>query len=169
MNALRIAERPLEQLPLARDRFALTARLAHRFTHATTRLSERVYVDDWGLKASTTEVRHIVELGARWSIWPKIRLHLQEGVDFWKRAYTIAIGADGSHAIPALRTGDRELGPIASLGLGAGLRWDFGEAMRPTAWSATLQWEETRTHFFDALYVRDRNATLITLTVEVEL
>src|SRR5271154_6690123 len=39
----RLPERPLEQLPLYRHRFAMTGRYAHRYDASTIRLSERVY------------------------------------------------------------------------------------------------------------------------------
>jgi len=131
--------------------------------------SERVYADNWGLKASTTELRTIFDLGERFSLWPKVRFHGQSAVRFWQRAYEIGIDANGAHAVPELRTGDRELGALWSLGLGAGIRWNLGEAARPTAWSMTLQWDETDTHFLDALYIRVRTATLVAIGLEAEL
>ena len=47
VNATRLPARPLEQLPLARDRYSLGARYMHRFRTATLRLEERLYLDSW--------------------------------------------------------------------------------------------------------------------------
>src|ERR1019366_9001004 len=53
VTAHRLPERPLEQLPLSRRRFAVSARLAHRFESSTIKLDERFYADTWALVAST--------------------------------------------------------------------------------------------------------------------
>ena len=65
VNDNRLPERPLEQLPLNRERFALTAQIAHRFDGSTIRLEERLYDDNWVLMASTTDARWIFDLGRR--------------------------------------------------------------------------------------------------------
>ena len=62
VNQIRLNVRPLEQLPLSRQRYALAARIAHRFTASTFRAEERVYLDSWGLKASTTDLRYLLDL-----------------------------------------------------------------------------------------------------------
>jgi hypothetical protein len=67
VNANRLPERPLEQLPLERHRFALTLRYAHRYDGSTLRLEERFYDDDWGLVASSTDARWIFDLGRRFA------------------------------------------------------------------------------------------------------
>src|SRR5262249_41665785 len=87
-NEKRIAgERPLEALPLSRQRIALTARFGYRFTHATLRIDERLYTDSWHLHATTTEARYYVDLSRRFSVWPWVRFHAQTPVYFWSRAY----------------------------------------------------------------------------------
>lgn len=57
VTSLRVAARPLEQLPLSRQRYAGSLRVAHRFAKAksTLRLDERLYDDSWALKASSTD------------------------------------------------------------------------------------------------------------------
>src|SRR5205814_487489 len=90
VNAHRLFERPLEQLPLARRRFALSGQLAHRFDASTVRASERLYIDNWGLKASTTDVRWFVDATDRLRLWPHVRFHAQTPVGFWQRAYVSA-------------------------------------------------------------------------------
>ncbi len=64
VDQLRLPERPLEQLPLSRTRFALTGRYAHRFAGSTLRLEERVYDDSWGLVASSSDARWILTSAA---------------------------------------------------------------------------------------------------------
>ena len=53
VNDLRVSERPREQLPLSRDRYAFSVRFAHRLKNSTLRLDERFYTDSWGLKATS--------------------------------------------------------------------------------------------------------------------
>src|SRR5262249_19790594 len=95
VNRDRNADRPLEQLPESRDRYALTARFGYRFAHATLRVDERLYTDTWRLHASTTEARYLADLSRRWTIWPWLRFHGQTPVYFWNRAYVSRfIGGD---------------------------------------------------------------------------
>ena len=95
VNAARLQARPLEQLPDSRERYALTARFGYRFAHATLRADERVYTDTWRLHASTTEVRYIADLSSRFTVWPRVRAHVQNGVYFWNRAYVASFGPGG--------------------------------------------------------------------------
>jgi len=159
----RIQARPLEQLPLERDRFALTARLAWRGDTTTLRLEERGYTDSWGLRASTTDARYFIDLGRRYTIWPHARFHVQNGADFWKRAYS----ALGVHDLPALRTGDRELGPLFTVGGGGGLRIALGPAgaLEDLAFTTTI--DGFYTSFSDAIYVTSRFSGLVTTALEV--
>src|SRR5262249_25507247 len=62
----RLQAKPAEQLPLGRERYALTGRLAYRFEASTLRVEERVYLDSWGLDASTTDLRWMFDVGRRW-------------------------------------------------------------------------------------------------------
>lgn len=158
----RLQARPLEQLPLERERYAVTGRLAWRAEATTLRLEQRLYTDSWGLKATTTDVRYFVDLGERVIVWPHVRVHLQEGVDFWRRAYVGALDA-----LPALRTGDRELGPLANLGLGAGLRLALGKPGALDDWVLTTTVDGTWTSYADALYVKQRFSGLAALALEV--
>ena len=164
VNSLRLPERPLEQLPLSRDRFALTARYAQRVSTVTTRVEERVYTDSWGLWASTSDLRPIFDVSGRVSLWTHVRLHLQRAVSFWKRAYVI----DESQSIPALRTGDRELGSLSTITAGGGFRWAVGRT-RPDNWVLTTQLDGSYTTFYDTLYVKRRLAAFLAIGVEAEL
>jgi hypothetical protein len=161
--ALRINARPLEQLPLSRQRWAVTGRLAWRLKSATVRLEERGYTDSWGLLASTTDARYMVDVSQRLILWPHLRVHVQSGVDFWKRAYT----ATGPGDLPAFRTGDRELGPLRNLGLGGGARLALGKAGSTEDFVLTATVDGTWTSFVDALYVKDRLSLIGVVGAEV--
>jgi len=159
----RLQARPLEQLPLERDRFALTGRLAWRGESTTLRLEERGYADSWGLRASTTDARYFIDASRRFTIWPHGRFHVQNGTSFWKRAYS----ATSVHDLPALRTGDRELGPLFTVGAGGGMRIALGGAgsLDDLVWTTTL--DGFYTAFSDAIYVTTRYSALLTTGMEV--
>jgi hypothetical protein len=159
----RIQARPLEQLPLDRDRFALTARLAWRGESTTLRFEERGYKDSWGLLASTTDARYFIDASRRFTVWPHVRFHVQNGTDFWKRAYS----ATSVHDLPAFRTGDRELGPLLTIGGGGGMRIALGGAgaLDDLVWTTTL--DGFYTSFSDAIYVTTRYSALLTTGMEV--
>jgi hypothetical protein len=170
VNRLRLPERPLEQLPTARDRYALTWRFAQRRGGTTMRVSERVYVDSWGLKASTTDLRAITDLSDRVSIWPHVRMHLQTGVGFWQRAYEVQRGgANEPWSIPALRTGDRELGPLGAFTFGGGMRFGLGKPGNRYSWALSPAVDAIWTEFGDALYIRHRLGVFAVLSLEGEL
>jgi hypothetical protein len=164
VTAHRLFERPLEQLPLARNRFAMTGRFAHRFETSTLRAFERFYTDNWGLNASTTDARWIWDLGARFSFWPHARVHVQTPVSFWQRAYVSGPGP--SFSIPEFRTGDRELGPLYTLTGGGGAKFYLGAAAEPRAWAIGVDVDAMYTSFLDDLYLTSRTGFLGTLTLE---
>jgi hypothetical protein len=164
VNTHRLPERPLEQLPLSRDRFALTARVAHRFEASTLRLEERVYRDSWGLLASSTDARWIFDLGRRFAVWPHARFHVQEPVSFWQLAYVSAPAPAWN--LPEYRTGDRELGPLWTAEGGFGIKWYLGHAADPSQWALQLTADEMYTAFLDDLYLSNRVAGLAALGLE---
>jgi hypothetical protein len=164
----RLPERPLEQLPLNRQRFAFTGRLGHRFDSSTIRLEERVYADSWLLIASTTDVRWIFDAGRRFALWPHAHFHAQSAVNFWQRAY-VSNNVNGSWDLPEFRTGDRELGPLQTVEGGGGVRAFLGSNADPQAWSLTLQADAMYTNFLDDLYTTSRTGFLGTVTFEGEL
>lgn len=159
----RLQARPLEQLPLERERYALTARLAWRFERSTLRVDQRGYLDTWGLLASTTDLRYFIDVTQRLMFWPHLRFHAQKGVSFWKLAYS----STGIHDLPALRTGDRELGPLTNLGVGGGLRLALGRAGRTEDVTLSTTFDGTWTSFADTLYVKDRFSVLVTTALGV--
>ena len=167
VNAYRLPERPLEQLPLELRRTAVTGHYAHRFDGSTLRLEERIYDDDWGLVASTTDSRWILDLGRRVAIWPHVRLHAQSSVVFWKRAYVSTSSA--AWDLPEYRTGDRELGPLVTFGTGLGARVYLGSKGRPDQFALQLSWDGMFTSYLDDLYITQRTAMLGALTFLGEL
>jgi Protein of unknown function (DUF3570) len=166
VNAHRLPERPMEQLPLLRERFALTGRYAHRFEASTLRLEERVYRDSWGLSASSSDARWIFDLGKRFALWPHARFHVQTPVSFWQLAYVSAPAPAWN--LPAYRTGDRELGPLWTAEGGFGVKWYLGSAADPTQWAVQVTGDEMYTAFLNDLYVTSRVASLGALSFEGE-
>lgn len=167
VNAYRLPERPLEQLPLELNRYALTGHYAHRFDGSTLRLEERLYDDNWGLVASTTDARWILDLGHRVELWPHTRLHAQSSVVFWKRAYVS--NTTSGWDLPEFRTGDRELGPLWTFTGGMGLRIYLGGRGRPEQFAVQLAWDGMFTSYLDDLYITQRTGMLGVLTFLGEL
>jgi len=165
VNSLRVSARPLEQLPLSRQRYALTARLAHRYSRATLRLDERLYVDSWLMTATTTDARYLFDLSRRVELGPHARLHAQTSVDFWQRAYVFGPGYQYS----ALRTGDRELGPLVNVTGGWTVRVGLGTSTSPTSWVLGFDLDATSTQYLDDLYLARRISALGAVTLETDL
>ncbi|MBX3205699.1 MAG: DUF3570 domain-containing protein [Labilithrix sp.] len=157
VNALRRDERPLEQLPTARDRYAVTGRWLHRSSWATLRLEERLYTDTWGQLATTTEGRYAMDLSERLTLAPDVRLHVQSAAGFWRRVPTVSETAAGV-VIPTLRTGDRELGPLATVTVGADVRLALGPRVAATRMALVFRLAGIHTSFLDALFITSRSA-----------
>jgi len=163
VTALRTSDRPIEQLPLERDRFALTAKLVRRFRRSTARLEARVYADSWSLLALTSDARYLVDVGRRVTLGPHVRYYVQSAVSFWKLAYD-SRAAD----VPALRTGDRELGPLMNLTGGGSARLAVGSRTHPDAWIVGTHLDVTYTAFFADLYITRRLSTLAAVTLDAQ-
>jgi hypothetical protein len=166
VNALRLHEKPLEQLPLSRRRAALTARYARRLDTSTVRLEERFYNDSWGLVASSSDARWIFDLGRRFAIWPHARFHVQNSVSFWQRAYESR--SPTGWDLPEYRTGDRELGPLWTFEGGFGVKWYLGSQDEPDTWALQLTSDGMYTSFLDDLYIANRTAIMGALGLEGE-
>jgi hypothetical protein len=166
VNAHRLFERPLEQLPLARRRWSMSGQLAHRFDSSTLRGSERFYIDNWGLKASTTDVRWFFDASDRLRLWPHARIHGQTAVSFWQRAY-VSSGQPG-FSLPEFRTGDRELGSLWAATGGGGAKVFLGGAGHPHFFSIAAEADVVYTSYLDALYISSRTGVLGSLTLQIE-
>jgi len=158
-------ERILEQLPLSRQRFALAGRYARRFSTSTLRAEERLYTDSWGLKATTTDLRFLVDVGQRVRLGPHARFHAQTGADFWQLAYVSERTATGLQ-VPKYRSGDRELGPLFAVTGGAGVRFAFGEAQN---WGLSFNGDVIYTQFLNTLYILQRIGYFGSLVLEVNV
>jgi hypothetical protein len=168
VNRMRLDMRPADALPDARDRFAATARFAHRFEGGTLRLDQRLYRDSWGALASTTDGRYTLDVGSRLMLWPHLRFHGQQAVAFWERAYTASPGPDGTLGVPRYRTGDRELGPLYTATAGLGLRWRLSAAAH-APWVLFVQGDGIFTRYLDALYITSRRGVFFATGLEVEI
>jgi hypothetical protein len=165
VNELRASARPLEQLPLQRDRFAIAAGLAHRFEASTLRVDERLYADTWALLATTTDARYLIDCGRSVELGPHLRLHAQTAVNFWQRGFVLQPGFD----VPALRTGDRELGPLVAATLGMSVRFRLGPAGDRDQWRLGLDINVAETRYLDDIYLTHRLSAYSALSLEAQL
>jgi hypothetical protein len=139
VNNDRLSIRPREQLPLARTRVAIGARFVQRYPSGTLRIEERVYVDSWGVKGTTSDGRFLWDVAERLRIGPHVRLHMQTGASFHQLAYVATYDAQGSYTIPQYRTGDRELAPLVTVTAGASVRVGLTPARGPVRLALLLQ------------------------------
>jgi hypothetical protein len=160
VDRLRTPVRLDEQVPEQRQRYALSGLFARRYSSFTIRAEERLYIDSWGVMATTTDATLPVDLGSVVRIWPHARFHAQKGADFWERAYVVTPTAAGFDA-PALRAGDRELGPMLGLTGGGGVR--FGGATM----GLSIQGDVNYSLFLDHLFATNRLAGFGGLTYEL--
>jgi Protein of unknown function (DUF3570) len=165
VNRLRVSERPLEQLPLTRDRFAVSGAIFHRFDGSTLRVDERVYADTWLLVASSTDARWLFDWGKSFELGPHVRAHAQNGVKFWERAYVLRPAFN----VPALRTGDRELGPLIAGTLGLTMVLRLGSSAARDRWRLGLDINITQTSYLDDLYLTHRLSAYSALYLEAQL
>lgn len=166
VNEVREPVRVLEQLPKSRQRYALAGLIAHRFSSSTIRAEERLYIDNWGLKASTTALQYLIDVHERVRIWPAVRANFQTAASFWQLAYQMKYDKTGAgFTVPAIRTGDRELGPLLGLTFGAGARFALGEKKN---WALGITGNVNYTRFLDHLFLIDRLAYFGATTVEVD-
>ena len=170
VNEYRLPFRPLEQLPTARDRYALGVRLAKRFLklNATLRLDQRLYYDNWSVAATTTDARWVQDVGKRLRIWPHVRLNAQTGASFYELAYAAVLNPNGSITVPLFRSDDRELGPLITLTGGGGLRLSLTSPESKTQVGLNVAGDLMYTRFFDALFVTTRTAVYGTVGMDFE-
>ena len=172
VNRDRLNARPREVVPNERDRYAFGGRINHRFMNTSTvRAEERLYIDTWGIKATTTDVRYLYDLGSHLQVSGHARYHLQSGASFYHLAYE-AILDEGGNALllRPYRTGDRELSPMMTITGGLGARIELGETgetARPK-YAIVLDGDVMWSKFFQSLYVESRTAVYGTVAFEVD-
>ncbi|MBX3189266.1 MAG: DUF3570 domain-containing protein [Labilithrix sp.] len=168
VNRTRLPIRPLEQLPTERDRFAVGARFNKRLNNATLRLEQRFYIDTWGLKATSTDARHMVDLSRHLRVWPHLRLHAQTGVNFFQLAYSALLDPGGGVVLPLYRTGDRELAPLITATAGGGVRIALSEPEGDVKYGIVIVGDVMYTRYLKALYVTTRTAVYGSVGFDVE-
>jgi hypothetical protein len=170
VNHERLDVRPREVLPQERDRYAVGARVNHRFANGTLRADERLYTDTWGIKASTTDARYMHDLGERLRVWPHLRFNVQSKADFYHLAYP-AIVDQGGVVIDMLpfRSGDRELSPMLTITAGGGSRIALTPDKAETKYAIIVNGEVMWSKFFQSLFVTSRTAIYGSVGFEVEL
>ncbi|HSO39308.1 MAG TPA: DUF3570 domain-containing protein [Labilithrix sp.] len=169
VNRARLPAKPLEQLPLDRQRFSLGGRFITRTTATTTlRLEERAYSDTWGIKATSTDARYMMDLSQRFRVWPHGRLHVQSGASFYKRVYGAALNSDGSATIPEFRTTDRELSPMLGVTLGGGVRIALTDPAQKFQLAVVGVADGLFNYYFNTLYLRSRLAGYGTIGLEAD-
>ncbi len=169
VNEQRLPVRPIEQLPTERDRYAFGFRLNKRVKDtATLRLEERLYADTWGLKATSTDGRYMVDVSRHLRVWPHARLHAQTGTNFYKLAYSADLDPGGGITLPLYRTGDRELGPLLTGTGGGGMRIGLGNPEGEIKYGITFVGDVMHTRYLKALYVTARTAVYGSAGFDVE-
>jgi hypothetical protein len=169
VNRLRLPFRPTEQLPTARDRYALGARFAHRFNGATLRVEQRLYNDSWNLKATTTDGRYVVDLGRHLLLWPHVRFNAQTGANFYQLAYSATLDQNtGQLVVPLYRTTDRELSPLVTLTGGGGGHYLLSAPDAKTQFGVSLQADVMFTKYFDSLFITQRTGIYGTIGFDLE-
>ena len=139
---------------------------------STLRAEERAYVDTWGIKASTTDLRYFYDLSAYLQVSAHARYHAQSGASFYHLAYTALLDQNGSALLlRPYRTGDRELSPMMTITGGLGARIELGETgetARPK-YAIVLDGDVMWSKFFQSLFVEHRTAVYGTVGFEVDL
>jgi len=168
VNRSRLPVRPLEQLPTERDRFAVGARFNKRLNNATLRIEQRFYIDTWGIKATSTDSRYMVDLSRHLRVWPHLRFHAQSGANFFRLAYSAALDPNGGLTLPLYRTGDRELAPLITATAGGGVRIGLGEPEGEVKYGIVFVGDVMYTRYLKALYVTARTAVYGSVGFDVE-
>lgn len=168
VNKYRTPLRPLEQLPTERDRYAFGFRLNKRIGNSTLRLEERLYFDTWLQKATTTDIRYMVDLTRRLRLWPHVRIHAQTAANFYQLAYgALAAGSDLT-TLFTYRSSDRELSPMVSATLGGGVRIALGSLEGDVRYGLSFVGDLLYSRYFKALFLTARTGVYGTVAFDAE-
>jgi hypothetical protein len=169
VNEQRLNIRPREQVPQQRDRVAVGARVNHRFPTGTLRVEERLYTDNWGIKASTTDARYLHDLGERLRVWPHMRLHAQTCASFYQLAYAARVDVEGIPVqVPRFRTSDREASPFVAITFGGGARIALTSEKASIRYAVTVSGDVMYNYYTATLFIRSRTAVYGTVGVDAE-
>ena len=167
VNVDRAPPRPSEQLPPSPHRYSVGFRLAKRFSSATARIEERIYTDSWGLLASSTDGRLMVDATRTLRIWPHGRVHVQSGTSFHKLAYNFELSGQ-QVLLPTFRTTDRELAPLRSFTGGLGARLALSPPEATTQFGITVTGDAMYTQYLQSLFVTARTALYGAIDLDAE-
>jgi hypothetical protein len=165
VNATRLPVRPYEQLPLERDRAAVGLRLMQRLGPSTLRLEERLYADTWQNRATTTDVRWLVDASPRVTLGPHFRFNWKTGTSFFERVYHATLAPV---VVPSFRTTDRELGPFSAFTGGASVWWNVVAPSDTSSmgWTIYASGDALYSIYSNSLYVKSRIAGYGTVGLE---
>jgi hypothetical protein len=168
VNSVRLSARPREFVPPQRNRVAIGGRINHRMGNGTIRAEERLYTDDWGIKASTTDLRYLHDLGEHLRVWPHFRLHAQTGASFYQLAYSARQEEGTPVQIPRYRIADREASPMIAVTAGGGARISLtGEKSTPE-FAVIVSGDVMYNRYLASLFITGRTAVWGTVAFEAE-
>lgn len=169
VNRARLPAKPLEQLPLDRQRFNVSGRYVSRIrSNATLRLEERLYYDTWAIMATTTDARYMIDVTPRFRLWPHLHVHVQSGAKFYRRIYGSTLNPDGSANIPQFRTTDRELSPMFGITAGGGVRYALTEPGGKFQLAVFSTADALFNYYINTLFIRTRFAGYGTIGIEAD-
>jgi len=168
VNKYRQPLRPLEQLPTERDRYAFGFRLNKRIGNSTLRLEQRLYFDTWESKATTTDVRYMIDMTRRLRLWPHVRFHGQTATNFYRLAYGAIAGGNEPTTIFTYRSSDRELSPMVTATLGGGMRIALGSLEGDVRYGLSFVGDLMYSRYFKALFLTARTGVYGTVAFDAE-
>ena len=169
VNAERLPAKPLEQLPLDRQRYSISGRYISRIrSNATLRIEQRFYRDSWAVDASSTDARYLIDVSPRLRVWPHAHFHMQDGAKFYRRVYGGILQADGSAVIPDYRSSDRELSPMIGLTGGGGFRLGLTKPGSKVNYGLLVSGDALFNWYENSFYIRTRLAGYGTIGFEAD-
>jgi hypothetical protein len=127
-------------------------------------VDERLYIDTWGLKASSTDIRWYLDASSRVRLGGHLRFHVQSAVDFWRLAYVAETTSQGLR-VPSLRTEARELGALYTPTEGLDVRTTLDPMGR---FALTFGGALSETKFINQLFIDHRLGFTGTMLFEAE-
>jgi hypothetical protein len=148
----------LERHPTERLRHALTARVRHSLSPSIAfGVDERLYADDWGMIATTTNVVLALSLSETLDLELRNRFHFQRAVSFWQERY------DQQRRFVSV---DRELSTFLDDYAGPALIWSVRDAGPFDRLRADVRADVFYYRFLDYAYLDGRVGTLVSIGVE---
>ena len=148
----------LERHPTERLRHAVTGRLRHSLsTSVAVGVDERLYADDWGMIATTTNVVLALALSDTVDLELRNRFHFQRAVSFWEERY------DQQRRFVSA---DRELSTFLDDYVGPALIWSARDAGPFERLRADLRADVFYYRFLDYAFLEGRVGTLASIGLE---